>query len=106
MDMQTDEQRDGMRGRFDEKLGGSKTYLYFTKKPVEVLEFINAEISRAVSEDRERLTFGVAVMCEPTPSANAHQEYNRGIREGVQLIRNAVISLIQQDHGNDEGKTV
>ncbi len=38
----------------------------------------------------------VCTMREPLPSANDHKEYNRGVREGVEMIRNAVLAKIQE----------
>lgn len=52
--------------------------------------------SQAAREERERVMRELSLMREPTPSANSHKEYNRGIREGVELIRNAVLSLREQ----------
>ena len=37
------------------------------------------------------------MMKEPTPSANDHKEYNRGVREGFQLLRNQIVSHKQQE---------
>lgn len=50
-----------------------------------------------VQQELKNFQFDVANMCEPLPSANDHKEYNRGIRDGVILIRNAVINLINKD---------
>lgn len=57
---------------------------------VELLCLIDIEVSK----EREKIKTIVAIMREPMPSANAHKQYNRGIREGVELIRNAVITSL------------
>lgn len=43
---------------------------------------------------KEELRVEVALMREPMPSANDHAEYNRGVRKGVEIIRNAIVSLL------------
>jgi hypothetical protein len=57
-----------------------------------------AQIRReAFVEGYWRVINMVSTMKEPTPSANAHREYNRGVREGVELLRNHIIEKLKQD---------
>ena len=60
-----------------------------------LINFINQQFDLAIKETEERIVREIALMREPMPSANDHKEYNRGKREGVELIRNAVINLIR-----------
>lgn len=63
---------------------------------------IHQETEKAVEKRNEELKVKVCIMREPMPSANDHKEYIRGMREGVELIRNAVISILQPTNNTKE----
>lgn len=63
---------------------------HITKKLIKIL-------SLQATQVREEIITEVSMMREPMPSANDHKEYNRGMREGVELIRNAIITHLQQE---------
>lgn len=52
--------------------------------------------SEARKEERGRIRVEFAIMNEPTPSANDHSEYNRGVRTGVELCRNHLLQSISE----------
>jgi hypothetical protein len=51
-------------------------------------------IAEAKAEERERLTFVVANMREPLPSANDHREYVRGQRTMVEACRKHLLDVL------------
>ncbi len=59
------------------------------------VEHVEKEIGQAREEERERIKKEVAIMKEPSPSANDHAEYNRGMREGVTLLRQHIVDLLK-----------
>ena len=68
-----------------EKRGEIWTLIYESRKQV---------ITTAVEARERELTIKVAISKEPSPSANDHKEYNRGIREGFQMEREYILSII------------
>lgn len=60
------------------------------------LSILTIEIESAKKEERYRLSVMVSIAREPTPSAYDHKEYNRGIRKGAEMIRNAVLEIINK----------
>jgi len=59
-----------------------------------IRELLSSNSQKLVSGLKEKIVIETCVLKEPIPSANDHKEYNRGMREGVELIRNVVINII------------
>lgn len=68
---------------------GSKSNQFDQEK---VLLYI---LEQTIKLEKERLLREVYIMCEPKPSGKANKYYNLGIRDGVILIRNAVVKLLK-----------
>lgn len=60
------------------------------------LAFIQSQVIPQVQEaERKEISREIAIISEPLPSAKDHKEYNRGVRRGVEIIRNRVVEILK-----------